>query len=270
MILNGTSRESALPRFAAPATDRASHGTALADVAEALGWTLLPWQPPVGGRALEHVGGKLAYRDVAVGTRQSGKSSLVLSLIVYRMLSAPNQRIVYSAQTRLAARTKLFDSWFPTVRRSKLGDMFALSRATGAESLRCSNGSTMALLSTEESGGHGETVDLGIADEEWALDASVEQSVKPAMATRPNAQFWCLSTAGKRACWNCKLRHLGEHLDVLDVADRRVLAAGAFDGHGSAGSSLAATLACSLMSRCRERAVNSRSRAACMASSINE
>jgi hypothetical protein len=49
-----------------------------------------------------------------------------------------------------------------------------------------------------------------------------------------------------------------------------VLAAGAFDGHGSADSSLAATLAYSMMSRCRERAVNSRSGAACMASSINE
>src|SRR5512132_2881111 len=133
VILNDSSRESALPRFAAPATDRASHGTALADVAEALGWLLLPWQRLVAGRALEHVDGKLCYRDVAVGTpRQSGKSSLVLSLIVYRMLASPNQRIVYSAQTRLAARTKLFDSWFPRIRRSKLGDMFSLSRATGA------------------------------------------------------------------------------------------------------------------------------------------
>jgi phage terminase large subunit-like protein len=180
----------------------------LAGVAEALGWRLLPWQRLVAGRALVHVGGKFAYRDVAVGTpRQSGKSSLVCSLIVYRMLSAPNQRIVYSAQTRLAARTKLFDSWFPRIHRSALGGMFSISRATGAETLRCSNGSTMALLSTEESGGHGETVDLGIADEAWALDASVEQSIKPAMATRANAQFWCLSTAGteKSLFWRSKV-----------------------------------------------------------------
>ncbi len=93
-------------------------------------------------------------------------------LIVYRMLSAPSQRLVYGAQTRLAARVKLFDVWLPRIRRSPFKDLFTLSRATGAETLRCSNGSTLALLSTDESAGHGETVDLGILDECWSLDAA--------------------------------------------------------------------------------------------------
>jgi phage terminase large subunit-like protein len=221
MSWSGSSVESAPPRFAVPATDRASFGPALGEVAEALGWSLLPWQETVARTALEHVGGKLQYRDVAVGTpRQSGKSSLVLSLIVFRMVSAPNQRIVYSAQTRLAARTKLFDTWFSRVRRSALGSMFSLSRATGAETLRCSNGSTLSLLSTEESGGHGETVDLGIADEAWALDASVEQSIRPAMSTRPNAQMWSLSTAGteKSLFWRSKVDQ-GRTAATLGVTD---------------------------------------------------
>ena len=205
---SGSSSRSALPRFAVPATDRPSYGAGLATVAETLGWELLPWQSLVAGRALEHQGGQLAYRDVAVGTpRQSGKSTLVLSLIIFRMLSAPGQRVVYGAQTRLAARTKLFDVWWPRIRRSALGPMFSLSRATGAEALRSANGSSLSLMSTDESAAHGETVDLGVLDECWALDASSEQSLKPAMSTRSNAQLWCLSTAGtvRSLFWRSKV-----------------------------------------------------------------
>ena len=208
MTWSRSSAQSPLPRFAPPETDRSSYGPALADVAEALGWQLLPWQDLVADRALEHLDGRLAYRDVGVGTpRQSGKSTLVLSLIIFRMLSAPSQRLVYGAQTRLAARTKLFDTWFPRIRRSPFKDLFTLSRATGAETLRCSNGSTLALLSTEESAGHGETVDLAILDECWSLDSSSEQSVRPAMSTRANAQLWCLSTAGheRSVFWRSKV-----------------------------------------------------------------
>jgi hypothetical protein len=98
------------PRFAVPATDRPSYGHGLAQVAKTLGIPLMPWQRLVAEVALEHVDGQLAYRDVAVATpRQSGKSSLVLALVVYRMAATPRQRVVYGAQTRLAARTKLFD-----------------------------------------------------------------------------------------------------------------------------------------------------------------
>jgi phage terminase large subunit-like protein len=194
---------SATPRFAVPATERESYGDALADVAAALGVGLMPWQKQVANVGLEHEGGQLAYRDVAIGTpRQSGKSSLVLALITYRMLATPGQRIVYGAQSRLAARTKLFDTWWPRIRRSQLGGMFSLSRATGAEALRCQNGSVMSLLSTEESAAHGETLDLAVLDECWSLDAAAEQSVRPAMATRDAGQLWCLSTAGSaRSVW---------------------------------------------------------------------
>jgi phage terminase large subunit-like protein len=175
----------------------------LAQVASALGFELMPWQSLVADVALEHEGGRLAYRDVAVGTpRQSGKSTLLLSLIVYRLLAAPGQRVVYGAQSRLAARGKLFDTWWPRIRRSPLGDLFTLSRATGAETLRCSNGSLMTLMSTDDAAAHGETIDLGILDEAWALDAAAEQAVRPAMATRDAGQLWCLSTAGtERSVW---------------------------------------------------------------------
>ncbi len=44
--------------------------------------------------------------------------------------------------------------------------------------------------STEEAAGHGETLDLAVLDECWALDAAAEQSCRPAMATRDAAQLW--------------------------------------------------------------------------------
>jgi phage terminase large subunit-like protein len=169
----------------------------LVKVAAALGTPLMPWQELVSRVALEHEGGQLAYRDVVVSTpRQSGKSTLVLCLIVARMLSAPSQTLVYAAQTRLSARTRLFDVWWPRLRRSPLAGMFTLTKATGAESLRCVNGSVLYLLSTDEGASHGEVLDLAILDECWRLDAAAEAAVRPAMSTRVNGQLWCLSTAG--------------------------------------------------------------------------
>jgi phage terminase large subunit-like protein len=113
----------------------------------------------------------------------------------------------YTAQTRLAGRSKLFDTWWPKVRRSPLAELFTLSRATGAEALRSTNGGILSLLSTEESAGHGETYDLSVLDECWALDAAAEQAVRPAMVTRKSAQIWCCSTAGtpRSAYWRSKV-----------------------------------------------------------------
>lgn len=196
------------PRFAVRATERASHGAALAAVAASLGVDLMPWQRHAAAVALEHAGGVLSYRDVAIAVpRQSGKTTLILAVIAHRMLSAPGQRVTYTCQTRLAARGKLFDTWWPRINRSPLRDLFALTRATGAESMRSSNGSILTLLSNEESAGHGETLDLGILDEAWALSAHAEQAVRPAMVTRRNAQLWLLSTAGtdKSAFWRSKV-----------------------------------------------------------------
>lgn len=196
------------PRFAVPATDRPSFGATVRTTAELLGHPLMPWQALVATTGLEHEDGRLAYRDVTVSTpRQSGKSTLILAVIITRMLSAPGQTITYGAQTRLAARTKLFDRWWPRIRHSPLGGLFTLSRAAGAEALRAANGSTCYLLSTDEGASHGETLDLAILDECWRLDAAAEHAVRPAMATRPNGQLWTLSTAGneKSLFWRGKV-----------------------------------------------------------------
>ncbi len=199
---------SALPRYATSRTDRPTFGPAVADVARALGLALMPWQSTVSDVCLEHVDGRFSYREAIVSTpRQSGKSSWLLAMIVWRMLSAPSMRIAYGAQTRLACRSKLLDDWWPRLARSPLGEMFTVSRVNGSESLRSVNGSQLVLLSDTEAAGHGNTIDMAVLDEAWALDHRAEQSVRPAMATKINGQLLLTSTAGteKSTYWAAKV-----------------------------------------------------------------
>ena len=169
----------------------------------------MPWQEMVAGVALEHSGGRLAYRNVCVNVpRQSGKSTLLLGLVVWRMLSSPGQRCVFSAQDGNAAREMLSDAWWPVLSRSRLAGRFTLHRAAGREGIHCSNGSRLRLMSTRESAGHGRVVDLAVSDEAWAVpDSRLEMSLRPAMSTRGNGQWWLASTAGTYAStwWDDKL-----------------------------------------------------------------
>lgn len=192
------------PRVGTPRTPaRATYGPAVAEVAAHLGTPFMPWQQHVADVGLELEDGHLVYRDISVAVpRQSGKSTLLLALIIHRMLSSPGVRVAYGAQSRLAARGKLFDTLWPALRRSQLGGLFKLTRATGAESLRCTNGGILTLLSSEEAAGHGETLSLVVLDEAWSLTAATEQAVRPAMATRLSGQLWAFSTAGTdRSAW---------------------------------------------------------------------
>jgi phage terminase large subunit-like protein len=197
------------PRWSTPRTRRRTLGPEVARVARDLGYSLLPWQRLVLSTALERSGRRPAYRDVLVSVpRQSGKSSLALALIVWRLLGEDNQLVLYSAQSRVAARRKLLHTWWPRIRRSPLAPRFTLFRGFGNESLSCDNGSRLELLSATESAGHGESTDLCVVDESWVhQDAAIEQSVRPTMATRPDAQLWALSTAGtpRSVWWRSKL-----------------------------------------------------------------
>lgn len=218
----GSSLALPVPHSATPRTDRETFGPALAAVAEKLGQPLMGWQQLVADTALEHLAGRLAYRSVTVSVpRQSGKSTLLFSLIVHRMLSVPGSRIVYGAQSRLACRGKLLDDWWPRLARSPLAGLFTISRVNGSESLRSTNGSLLSLLSEVETSGHGSTIDLAILDEGWSLDHRAEQSVRPAMATKVNGQIWLASTAGheRSVYWNAKV-----------ASGRTAAAAGITDG----------------------------------------
>jgi phage terminase large subunit-like protein len=194
---------SAPPRWATERTDRDSYGPKVGEVAEALGFELMPWQRLVLDTALEHEDGRLVYRDVAGSVpRQAAKTTTALLMLTWRMLAAPCNA-VYGAQSRLAARVKLLDDWYPVLCRSSLTKAFDATRGTGSESLRAPRGrSVVRVISTDEAAGHGQTLSLGILDEAWSLGPEAEQAVRPAMSTKRNGQLWVCSTAGtSRSTW---------------------------------------------------------------------
>jgi phage terminase large subunit-like protein len=197
------------PRWATQRTRRRTLGPQVVKAAKGLGLDLLPWQRLVFAVALERARGRPAYRDVLVSVpRQSGKSTMVLALIVWTMTEFPGSRVMYGAQTRMAARQKMLATWWPRLAASPLGADLRLFRGFGNECLEHVNGSVLQLLSSAESAGHGETVDLAVLDEAWVhRDAHVEQAVRPAMVTRKSAQIWALSTAGtwRSEWWKGKL-----------------------------------------------------------------
>jgi hypothetical protein len=49
-----------------------------------------------------------------------------------------------------------------------------VTKGTGSESLECSNGSVLLLLSGDEASGHGDSIDLAFLDEAWSLTEASE------------------------------------------------------------------------------------------------
>ncbi len=160
----------------------------------------MPWQRHVLDVALEldEETGKLVYREVILTVpRQSGKTTLLLVLILLRALSAPRQNIRYTAQTGADARKKWHDDWLPVLKPTRFARLFKIRLTNGHEALLFRNGSMQGLVATTKKTGHGGTLDLAILDESFAHpDARLEQALKPAMITRPQPQLWIVSTAG--------------------------------------------------------------------------
>ena len=191
------------PRWATPRSpDRETIGPAIGAIAARIGFPLMPWQQRVAdvGGELDPVTGLPAYRDVIVTVpRQSGKTMLVLAWELQRALGWEGpQRIVYSAQSGNDARKKLIEDQVPLLerRKAKLGIQRIL-RGMGNEAIEFANGSRIVLLASTANSGHGKTVDLGVKDEFFSdYDDRRDQSLVPAMATRPAAQVLTTSTMG--------------------------------------------------------------------------
>jgi hypothetical protein len=184
--------------------DRPTYGGKVARIAKALGTPLMPWQryaADVGGE-IDPETGLLFYRGVDITVpRQSGKTSLILPTGVWRALFRPKQRIVYGAQTGVAAREKWEDEHLPMMEAAKpLKGKFRTRKAAGREAILYANGSIHSLLANTEKAGHGKTLDTAFLDEYFAqVDYRSDQAVGPAMITRSDAQKYRLSTAGTSA-----------------------------------------------------------------------
>lgn len=197
------SSSNSAPRWATPRSpDRATHGAAVARIAEILGTPLMPWQRHVADVALEvdSATGQYAYREIRLGVpRQSGKTTLLLAVMVHRALTMGEpQTIVYAAQTGVDARKKFIDDYMRVIERSPLGKAMRSRLTNGHEAMFWDGGSRMTIAASTEKSGHGMVVDLAVIDEAFAQpDARLEQAFRPAMNTRKQPQLWIVSTAGR-------------------------------------------------------------------------
>ena len=195
IIIRPTAAE---PRFCTPRTGRATYGGEVAKLARLLGFTPMAHQRLFWDIALEHEEGVLAYREIGwTIPRQCGKSTALILLMLWRCLRWPGQVVRYAAQTGMDARAKLADDWWPLLEHSPLAEVLSFRRQSGHEALIFENGSRLGLIASTEKSGHGSTLDTAVLDESWAhADHRLEQSCRPAMATRSNAQMIVVSTAG--------------------------------------------------------------------------
>ncbi len=183
-------------------------------VARLFGFELLPWQRLVALVATEYheATGVPYWREVFVTTpRQSGKTSLILILMLERCLTWPTpQQCVWTGQDGSAIRSKWMNEIIPALERSELAPMIKkVRRANGNESIEWQTGSRIELLPTTETAGHGMVVDFAVQDEIWAdADNRRDASLLPAMATKADAQMLTCSTAGTAAStvYNRKVR----------------------------------------------------------------
>jgi phage terminase large subunit-like protein len=190
------------PRWATPATPgRPNLAPKIKLTGRMLGFDLMDWQRQVNEVATEQTPeGRFAYRQVVLEVmRQQGKSVDVLSMMVTRALLKPGTQIAYTAQTRLDAVKRLLDTWWPRIASSPVGEIVTPRRASGKEAWLFANGSMIAVMATQESSGHGDSLDLAVIDEAWTQkDSHLEQALRPAMMTR-DAQLWIVSAAGTDA-----------------------------------------------------------------------
>lgn len=190
------------PRWATKRNySRKTYGPKVRAVSEALRTPFMPWQQEVADIALEvnPETGRLHYRTVVITVpRQSGKTTLLLSLMVHRALGFDGrQNIIYTAQTQKAARKKWEEEHVHALEQSPFKGMYKVRYGMGTEQIKWENGSRHSLTAPTEKAGHGETVDEVVIDEAFAQeDNRLEQALRPAMITRPEPQLYIISTAG--------------------------------------------------------------------------
>lgn len=165
--------------------------------------------------------GVFAYREVIVTMpRQQGKTVVIFGVELERCTMWPEpQRVIYSAQTGTEARKKILQDQWPMLKRSPMRSaVLKVHQAQGMEGFDFKSGSLISVAAKSEESGHGFTVDLGIVDEAWKdEDNRREQSMVPAMNTRPWAQLWVVSTQGtERSLYLNRKRDVGRSAAAAD------------------------------------------------------
>lgn len=179
----------------------------------------MPWQQHVADVGLElNPDGSLVYPEVnLVVGRQEGKTELKFIIAVLRLTAMTvthgPQRVTYTMQDRKRARTRLERDYAPRLRsaagfreipsssrrRPTRRNEWRLGMNAGVEHIQFGKDSWLQIDTPSRTGGHGDTLDLGLIDEAFAhQDDTVEVGMEPAMLTRADAQLWVLSAAGDK------------------------------------------------------------------------
>lgn len=176
-------------------------GPAVAQLAQAMGKPLMPWQRYVADTALEvDDDGRFVYKLVIVTVpRQSGKTTLFGAVMDHRALIVPRGRVWFTQQSGKDAVDWLINEHWPLL--APFGSEVHLRRAAGSEHIRWRRSAGMVRPFPPTADGlHGKTSDLVVADEVWAFSLvrgqELDQAIVPTMSTRPNATTWKVSTAG--------------------------------------------------------------------------
>lgn len=181
--------------------DAPSEGREIARLARALGKPLMPWQRTVVQGATEKTeSGMYKYSRVLITVpRQSGKTTLVGPVQLHRIMTRPNSKAFFSAQTGKDADKRMRDLIQLTM-GSPLAALFKPRYAAGSMGVSLANGSRLSTFAGPENI-HGETPIIVTLDEIWAHDQAkgidYAGAIGPAQSTLEGwAQWWMISTRG--------------------------------------------------------------------------
>ena len=172
-----------------------------------MGYELLDWQYDFLEVFSEvHTDGTPYYRTgVLLVPRQQGKTEVVGGLVaVHRVLywDPQPQHVIWSAQSLVDAvavfEDKIRDRLTRDVRFAKAaGWRFTLGNLGSARVRSDTKGSSIRLVSSGKSAGHGSSPGLVIVDEAWSeQNTSREQALRYAQRAQLDSQFLIISTAG--------------------------------------------------------------------------
>jgi hypothetical protein len=186
------------PRWATPRDPNLpTDGALLEKVANLMGFSLYNWQRLVADTALEKSDGYYYFRTVGVGVgRQSGKSKLVETRIALELLRG-RRNVAYTAQDRNMAKLKWQEHVTSFERCPEIAKkIHRISYINGSERIYMKNGSSYGIVTPNDKGARGMSLNLMVIDEALTHPLSLIASLQPTLATRKDGQLWILSNAG--------------------------------------------------------------------------
>ena len=171
----------------------------MAQVANILGFELFDWQRLVAdvGLEIDEKGQYLRRTVCAQVGRQNGKSKLIETRIAYELLQ-PRRHVAYTAQDRNMAKNKWEEHLLSFKSSTKFWKRVArVSRVNGSEKIYMKNGSTYGIVTPNDKGARGLSLNLMVIDEALTHPLSLIANLQPTLATKKNGQLWILSNAGR-------------------------------------------------------------------------